>query len=170
MDFEEAYKKFSVPITRLAKKNKGYFNFVSEEDITQEMFIHLWHEYQNGKFQDKTDSYIVQSLWFCSKNYIRKKVRKKLFLSLDDPVDGGEATLKDIIPDHSPSPTDTLENKMLIQEMMNNGLTKREKEVLGLCLEGCNLREIGKRLAISHVMAFKIRGSIQRKIRLEYKN
>jgi RNA polymerase sigma factor (sigma-70 family) len=170
MDFEPAYKKFLVPITKLAKKSRRYTGFINEEDIAQEMLIHLWREYQNGEFQDKTDSYIIQSLWFCSKNYIRKKIGKRLFLSLDDPIDGEEVTLKDIIPDHSSSPAEILESKMSIQRMTNSGLTKREEEVLNLCLEGCNLREIGKRLAISHVMVFKIRGKIQRKIRSGYKN
>ena len=170
MDFEEIYDKFSVPITRLARKSRGYSNFINEEDVTQEMLIHLWQEYQNGKFQDKTDSYIIQSLWFCSKNYIRKKAKKRSFLSLDDQIDGEGVSLKDTIKDHSPSPAETVENKILIQEMMDSGLAEREKEVLYLSLEGCNLREIGKTLEISHVMAFKIRESIQRKIRLEYKN
>ncbi|MFA6321097.1 MAG: sigma-70 family RNA polymerase sigma factor [Candidatus Omnitrophota bacterium] len=170
MDFDPAYKKFLVPITKLAKKSRGYASFIDEEDLTQEMLIHLWREYQNGKFQDKTDSYIIQSLWFCSKNYIRKKIGKRLFLSLDNPLDGEEITLKDSISDNSPTPTEILESKMFVQRMADSGLTKREEDVLNLCLEGCNLREIGKRLGISHVMVFKIRKKIQRKVCYEYKN
>ncbi len=164
MEFEAIYKKFSVPITRLAKKSRSYSNFINEEDIAQEMFIHLWQEHRNGKFQDKTDSYIIQSLWFCSKNYLRKKKDRGFFVSLDEPVNGEEITLKDIIPDHSPSFTETLENKMFIQRVIGNGLTEREKEVFNLCLEGYNLREIGERLGISHVRVFKIQKNIREKI------
>lgn len=169
MEFEAIYKKFSVPITRLAKKCRSYSNFINEEDVSQEMFIHLWQEHRDGKLQDKTDSYIIQSLWFCSKNYLRKKKDRGFFVSLDEPVNGEDVTLKDIIPDHSPSFTETLENEMFIQRIRDNGLSKREKDVFNLCLEGCNLREIGERLSISHVRVFKIRKSIREKISLKHK-
>ncbi len=164
MNFEAIYKKFSIPITRLAKKSGSCSKYIDEKDIAQEMFIHLWQECKNGKFQDKTDSYIIQSLWFCSRNYLRKKRDGGFFVSLDDPVNGEETILKDIIPDNSPPFTERLENKMFVRGMINNGLTKREKEVFSLCLEGYNLRGIGEKLGISHVRVFKIQKNIRKKI------
>lgn len=169
MEFEAVYKKFSVPISRLAKKSRSYSNFINEEDISQEMFIHLWEGYRNGKFQDKTDSYIIQSLWFCAKNYLRKKMNRGIFLSLDEPVNEEGIALRDIIPDQSPSFTDTLENELFIQSIRDNGLSKQEKEVFNLCLEGYNLRAIGEKLGISHVRVFKIKESVRRKIWLKHK-
>jgi len=164
MNFEAIYKKFSIPIAKLAKKSRSYSNFIDEKDIAQEMLLHLWQECRSGKFQDKTDSYIIQSLWFCSRNYLRKKRDRGSFVSLDESVNGEGITLKDIIPDDSPPFTEELENKMFIQRVRNNGLTKREKEVFTLCLEGYNLRSIGKRLGISHVRVFKIRRNLREKI------
>lgn len=169
MEFEAIYKKFSVPIIKLAKKCRSYSNSINEEDMAQEMCIHLWQEHINGKLQDKTDSYIIQSLWFCAKNYLRKKRDRGILVSLDEPVHGEDIFLRDIIPDQSQSFTKTLENEMFIQRIRNNGLSKREKEVFNLCLEGCNLREIGVRLGISHVRVFKIKESVRRKIWLKHK-
>jgi len=54
-------------------------------------------------------------------------------------------------------------SKMLIEKINNNGLTKREKEVFNLGLEGLTTREIGGRLGISHVMVVKLKGKIRDK-------
>ena len=164
MEFETIYNKFSVIINKLAKKSRGYSNFVNEEDISQEMRIHLWEEYENGNISDKTDSYIIQGLWFCSKNYLRKKIDRGVLVSLDEPVDDNGATLKDIVPDNSSSFIEKMESKMLIQELRGNaGLTEREKEVLDLCLDGYDLREIGKKIGVSYVRVFKIKKNILKK-------
>lgn len=168
MEFEAVYKKFYLHIIRLVRKAGNYAGLLNEEDMIQEMSIHLWHGYKDGKFQDKTDSYVIQSLWFCLKNCRRKKMNRKLSVSLDEPVTDEGLTLKDIVPDPSPLFTETLENEMFIEKIRNNGLTKREKEVFNYCLQGYNLREIGRKLGISHVGVFKIRESMRRKIRLEY--
>ena len=52
---------------------------------------------------------------------------------------------------------------MLIEEILNDGLTRREKEVFCLALEGLTTREIGSRLGISHVRVVKLKGKIRDK-------
>jgi len=43
---------------------------------------------------------------------------------------------------------------------MNNGFSKREKDVFGLLLEGYTVREAGGKLGISHVMVVKLKNKI----------
>lgn len=163
MEFKAIYKKFSIPITRLAKKSRSYSNFIDEKDIAQEMIIHLWEEWRSGRFKNKTDSYVLNNLWFYSQNYLRKKKEKVVLVSLYEPVGRKGTPLENIILDNSPSFIEVLENKIFIQKIKNNGLTKREEEVFSLRLEGYRLREIGERLGISHVRVFKIQESIRKK-------
>ncbi|MDD4899076.1 MAG: LuxR C-terminal-related transcriptional regulator [Candidatus Omnitrophica bacterium] len=60
---------------------------------------------------------------------------------------------------------DYLDSKIFVEKMQNNGLTKKEKAILPLCLEGLTTRQIGKRLGISHVMVVKLKSHIREKYR-----
>ena len=50
---------------------------------------------------------------------------------------------------------DYLNDKLLAETIRNNGLTKREKELLSLCAQDLTTRQIGQRLGISHVSVLK---------------
>jgi DNA-binding CsgD family transcriptional regulator len=47
---------------------------------------------------------------------------------------------------------------------MNNGFSKREKDVFGLLLEGYTVREAGEKLGISHVMVVKLKNRLINKV------
>ena len=60
---------------------------------------------------------------------------------------------------------DDVHAKVIIDQINNNGLTSREKEVFHLALEGLTTREIGRRLGVSHVMVVKLQKKIRGKCR-----
>lgn len=130
--------------------------------------MHLWMDYKEGRLSDKTDSYILQGCSFHLRNYIRKNYDKAKLTSLENMTnEEGEGfdldnvlSLKD-----SESCFEVIHCKMLIEEINNNGLTKREKEVFRLTLEGLTTREIGIRLGVSHVRVVKLKGRIRDKCR-----
>jgi RNA polymerase sigma factor (sigma-70 family) len=155
MRFEELIENFSPLLRRMAKRFKGNLRFLDEEDLTQEMLCHLWEQWNNEKLEDKTFSYIAQGCWFHLQNYLRKIRDKVNWVSLDELQS---------FPDSSSLPLEVVERKIMIQEIRGNGLTSREREVFNLWLEGYTVREIGKRLRISHVRVVKIENNIRRKV------
>jgi DNA-directed RNA polymerase specialized sigma subunit len=56
-----------------------------------------------------------------------------------------------------------LNDKMLSETILNNGLSKREKDILIFLSKGFTMREIGSFLGVSHVRVVKIVGSIREK-------
>ena len=69
-------------------------------------------------------------------------------------------TLKENLPSGVESLDKTVDKKMLVDYIMNNGFSKREKDVFGLLLEGYTVREAGGKLGISHVMVVKLKNKI----------
>jgi RNA polymerase sigma factor (sigma-70 family) len=155
MKFEELLENFSPLLKRMAKRFKGNLRFLDEEDLVQEMLFHLWKQWKSGKCEDKTFSYIAQSCWFYLQNYLRRFRDKVSWVSLDELQS---------FPDKSSPPLEVVERKIIIERIRGNGLTIREKEVFNLWLDGCTVREIGKRLRISHVRVVKIENNIRRKV------
>ena len=83
--------------------------------------------------------------------------------SLDEPIarEGPDIIyLKDIIPDTVESPLQRLNCKLIVDDLMHNGLRSREKEVVSLLYKGLTLREAAEALGISHVRVFKIKQAI----------
>ncbi len=168
MPFEELFKRISPILKRIAYKLNGRFTFFNEDDLYQEAMSYLWVDYKHGKLSDKTDSYILQGCYFHLKNYIRKNYEKADLISLENMVseEGETFDLDNILSLEDPESSFEIINcKMLIEEINNNGLTKREKEVFCLALEGLTTREIGSRLGISHVRVVKLKGKIKDKCR-----
>lgn len=166
MRFEELINRLSPKLKGIAYKLNGHFSFFNEEDLYQEALLHLWLEFIAGELRDKTDSYILQGCHFHLKNYIRKNYDKVNLISLENITneEGEVFGLDNILSlEDSGSCFDLINCKMLIEKINNNGLTKREKEVFCLALEGLTVREIGQRLGISHVRVVKIRSNIKRK-------
>jgi len=165
MTFEELVKRLSPKLKRITYKLNGHFFFFNEEDLYQEALIHLWQDFCLGKLDNKTDSYILQGCYFHLKNYIRKTRDKSNLVSLNAMIEKEGSNLEEILClENSKSCLVDLENNILIQEIQNNGLTQREKEVFFLSLEGLTTREIGKKLGISHVMVIKIKKTLRMKL------
>ncbi len=167
MTYEQLVKKISPTLKRITYRLKGRFCAFDHDDLFQEALIRLWEDFGLGKLADKTDSYILQGCYFHLKNYIRKHYPKASLLSLESAVneDGqsGDDTDRRFRIKHEDSLLDTVHCKMLLETIQNNGLTKREKEVFSLGLEGLTTREIGGRLGISHVRVVKLRKTMREK-------
>ncbi|MFQ5866525.1 MAG: sigma-70 family RNA polymerase sigma factor [bacterium] len=148
---------------RFTHAHQRWAGFIDEDDLMQEMSLHLWKKWKQGELEGKTESYLLQSCWFHLQNYLRTVDDKGEIISFDEPIDSEETTLGEIIPDNSQHLPELINWKIIIEKMRTNGLTKREKEVFALCLEGYTLREIGKRLDISFVRVSKIQKHICKK-------
>ena len=159
MIVKELIKELDCELKAIAfKLARQYRNFDSD-DFLQEMYLYLWENFKEHSGEGITKSYILQGCWFHLKNFIRTSKNKFSHASLDY----SEGCLGDIIPEEYESYT-SLDFKVAVSEVMNNGLSKREKKVFTLSLEGYTLREIGEQLKVSHVMVYKIKNSIKKKV------
>jgi len=164
MDFENILVNLNLKLRRIACKLNGHLRFIDEDDLVQEMYIHLWKMQEQGELEGKTDSYLLQSCWFHIKNYLRVIDKRIEIVSLDEPIDNSETTFAEIIPDSYQHFYETVEWGIMSDKIRKIVLTKREKEVLTLLLEGYTFREIGKILGISFVMVSKIKSNICKKL------
>jgi len=166
MSFEELTKKLSPTVKRITYKLNGRYRSFSHDDLYQEALLHLWNDFNAGKLEDKTDSYILQGCYFYLKNYIRKVNERPNVISLDMAVgDGEDVSLEEILYLKFATQEDCrnfLHVKFLAEAIQNNGFSSREKRILMFLKEGLTTRDIGKRIGVSHVsvvkMVAKIRG------------
>jgi len=166
MSFEQLIKKISPKLKGIIYRLGGRFSGFADDDLYQEAMIHLWEEFDRKTLQDKTDSYILQGCYFYLKNYMRKFAPKLRYANLECLENSEEegAFLDPLLNIASrESVFDTVYCNMLIEQIRNNGLTKREKDVFNSALEGLTVREIGARLGISHVRVVKLRKSMSQK-------
>lgn len=163
--FEAFLAKLDGAMRRLVRRFQGNgYSWFDEEDLLQELRQHLWQRFRQGDFEDKPTSYIITSCRFQLQNYLRKQRRAPETLSLDAPINGSGSSLLEVIEPYAPS-EETLDARILINEIRNNGLTRREKEVFEELLTGRTTREIGSRIGISHVRVVHIRAQIVAKYR-----
>jgi RNA polymerase sigma factor (sigma-70 family) len=174
MSFDDLVKRITPilrKITHKLNKLNGYDPVINEEDLFQEALIHLWVNFEADKLLDKTDSYILQGCYFHLRNYLRKNQNEADLLSLDNP-DNGDTLLNELSErqeilflSDSASSGSPLQAKLLVETLLQEDvLTKREKEVLSLYREGLTVREIGKRLGISHVRVIQLKNKIKNKL------
>lgn len=164
MSFENLAKRISPTIKRIAHKMNGHYTFFNDEDLYQEAMLHLWIDYKKGVLGDKTDSYILQGCYYHLKNYIRKTKDNTIFVSLSSPIGEDGTLMEDILQLNDIDEQACLDSKIDIEAAEDKYLTKREKQVLCYFMEGMSMREIGRKIGISHVMVLKIRNKIKDKL------
>ena len=164
MKFEELYKRVSPRLKRIANFYNGRSSFFDRDDLYQEMASHLWNNFKNGVPEGLNDTYIIKGCEFHILNYMRKEKEKVYKVSLEQPLNENGDTLKEILSDNSESLDKNVDKKMLVDYIMNNGFSKREKDVFGLLLEGYTVREAGGKLGISHVMVVKLKNRLIKQV------
>ncbi|MFA5145880.1 MAG: sigma-70 family RNA polymerase sigma factor [Candidatus Omnitrophota bacterium] len=163
--FERIYERLSPTLKRICHRLNGHFSFFNDDDLLQEAAINLWLLFRLGKLADKTDSYMLQGCYFHLKNYIRTAMDRVDLTSMNRLAEDGDSTLEDLIASGDTALEDHVNASLLKERVGGAGLTEREKDVLSLSLDGLTVREIGKRMGISHVMVIKIRKAIRNKCR-----
>jgi RNA polymerase sigma factor (sigma-70 family) len=166
MEFEKLVKKLTPKLKAIAYKLNRRFTFFNDEDLFQEALVHLWEENAADKLADKTDSYILQGCYFHLQNYIRTAKDKFTSFSLElhraDDNEHYEEPLE-LKDERSGDYFERLNREMIVEVIRNNGLTGREKELLPFFAEGLTVREIGKRVGVSHVSILKMKEEIRKK-------
>lgn len=158
MTFENIIQRVSPKLKSIARNLNGRHSFIDEEDLFQEALIYLWNNSSAGKWNDKTDSYILQGCYFYLKNYLRKTEDKFKQVSLHDLTDEEAGLFSDA------RLINGMESSEVEEMLQGGGLTKREKQVLAFLSEGLTVRAIGKKIGVSHVMIIKIKGTLRRKL------
>ena len=164
MDFEGVIKKFSPMVRRIAYKLSNRYRFFNYDDFYQEAILYLWCVFRQDKLADKTDSYILQGCYYYLKNHIRTSIDKASISSLNEILEGGDNSLEELISDTAAKNIIEDIDEVLIKEYAHEHLDSREKKIFDLSYEGFTVREIGKRLKISHVMVVKIRRRLKARV------
>lgn len=163
-EFRILIEQLRPSLNRLAARNR-FLGCIDRDDLYQEALINLWNRIQGNEFKDKTRGYIIKSCYFHIQNYIRTHKVNNRLVSIDEPLyynddAGGTLSLKDILEDNKSSFFEDLNSKLIVDGILNNGLSKREKDVARYLYQGLNLREIAKKIGISHVGVLKIKKNI----------
>ena len=164
MEFELIRTKIDSRLRAITHKLSRWSVLMSEDDLYQEALLHLWNRYQAGELEDKNESYIAQSCYFHLRNCLRTIEKKVSLRSLSEGNSDDGYELEDILSlTTQESSYEYIDARLVVDSLMNNGLTRREKEVCALFLEGLTVRQIGERLGISHVRVVKIKNNIKSK-------
>ena len=163
MFFKILHEKVKSRLKMIARKHSRRLLSADEDDLYQEMCIHLWDKFKNGVPEGINESYIVRGCEFHLLNYLRKGKEAMTVVSLEEPISEDGSTLKDLLPEEREPVDSYVERKIVIEEIKKNGFTKREKEVFSFLLDGYTVRETGKALGISHVMVVKFKRRIVEK-------
>lgn len=168
-NFESILRKISPVLKRITYRLNGHYSHFGHDDLYQEALLHLWNDYNAGKLNDKTDSYILQGCYFYLKNYIRKESPRRKIVSIDAFVDEeGRKTFEESLSEKGDSSApyfDELNDKLIAETIRNNGFTDKEKYILSLFSEGLTTRDIGKRMGTSHVSIVKLMSRLRRECR-----
>ena len=160
MDFKTLFQKVSPKLKAIAKNQYFFSPLIDKDDLYQEMCIHLWVNFSDGLPSGINEAYVIQGCRFYLLNYIRKNYPHVRIISLEEPLNEDGCTLKDILPDRKEPLRKSLDRKLTIIDIKNNGFTKREKQVFLLLLDGYTTREVGARLGISHVRVIKLKQNL----------
>ena len=162
MDFETFIKRLEPKLKAISHKVNIRYTFCDEDDFLQEARLFLWQGYSRGEVQDKTDSYVLQSVYYFLRNYIRKSCKSvdQASVSMNYEIDDKGTELGETMSAGTTGIDDSVEIFMLLdrtEEKFNDS----EKKVFYNKIEGYTTREIGSKLGVSHVMVVKIEKSIR---------
>jgi RNA polymerase sigma factor (sigma-70 family) len=169
MGFSELFRKIEHKLRFLARKYKTMCSYFDEEDLYQEMCSYLWRTFKDGVPSHLNDTYIIRGCEFHILNYLRKEKEKIIKMSLEQELNEEGGTLKDILASREEAMDNYLDKKLTIDYIMNNGFSRREKEVFSLLIKGYTVREAGRVLGISHVMVVKLKASLVKKYQRDIK-
>ena len=164
MGFDELYDRVSPRLKRIANFYNGRSSSFDRDDLYQEMAGHLWNNFKNGVPEELNDAYIIKGCEFHILNYMRKEREKVYKVSMEAPINENGDTLRQTLSDGAESLDRKVDKKMLVDYIMNNGFSNREKGVFKLLLEGYTVREAGEKLGISHVMVVKLKSKLISKV------
>jgi len=165
VNYDELYKKISPKLKRIARKHNGHGLFIDEDDLYQEMCIYLWDHYKDGMPTDVNESYVAKGCEFHILNYIRKNRNSASFVSMEQPLNDNGDMPGDVIAATTKPMDELLDKEITMDEIRNNGFSKKEKAVFFLLVEGRTAREVGERLHISHVMVLKYKKKLIKDMR-----
>jgi RNA polymerase sigma factor (sigma-70 family) len=161
MSFEELVRRISPVLQRITQRLNGRFTFMDHNDLYQEAVLQLWIDFQGGRLEAKTDSYVLQGCYFHLKNYIRKTQDSVALVSLSAMMDEESGRLEELMEADEMVAIDYVDGKMQVEALLEEGLSERERDVLAFSMEGMTTREIGEKLGISHVAVVKVRNRIR---------
>lgn len=160
MDFQTLFKRIEPHIRFIARRYRRSSPLCEQDDLYQEICLYLWQTFKESIPQGMNDTYIVKGCEFHILNFLRKKREKTPIYSIDEPLSENGGTLRELLPDTGVGVDEVVERRLAFNEIRNNQLRRREKEVIEFLLEGCTVREIGKRIGTSHVAVVKIKKRI----------
>jgi RNA polymerase sigma factor (sigma-70 family) len=167
LTFETLVRRLSPTLKSIAHRLNGHLSYSDDQDLFQEGLLHLWTRFISGDLSDKTDSYILQGCYYHLRNYIRKTRDRGVLLSLSGGAEDDGPGLEESLVAQDMAPDGDVDGNLQVEEIVESGMSQREKEVLLFSLEGMTTREIGTRLGVSHVSVVKIRNRIkERYVRL----
>ncbi|MFC1806825.1 sigma-70 family RNA polymerase sigma factor [Candidatus Omnitrophota bacterium] len=160
MNFNELFKRLDTRLRKIAKIYGNRCALANEDDIYQEMCIHLWERFKDGLPEDMNESYAAKSCEFHILNYIRVKKDKAILMSTELPIGDYGYTLGETLVCDSEDIDRVADRGLTFEKIMSNGFTAKEKKVLVLLLKGYTARDAAKELGVSHVMIVKYKKSI----------
>lgn len=160
--FETLVRRLSPTLKAIAHRLDGRLSFADDQDLFQEGLLHLWTQFTAGNLSDKTDSYVLQGCYYHMRNYVRKTRDKAILMSMSGTPEGEDFTLEESLAGQDLSTQNDVDETLHIEAIVESGMSRRERDVLLLSLEGMTTREIGSRLGVSHVSVVKTRNRIKK--------
>jgi RNA polymerase sigma factor (sigma-70 family) len=151
--FEETLDRLRPVLLRIAHRTATRDTLLDPEDRYQEMVAHLWRLWRNGAVEAHRPSYVLQNCRYALLNRCRALRR-----SPGAEADGAWETVSE--DRRRPRPRaaipDVVHDRVLVADMLSDGLSTREKAVVKLRREGLTLRETADAIGASHVWVLKL--------------
>lgn len=140
-----------------------YFQYLHNDDMTQEAFIGLWKACRTWnpgigtKFSSYASRVILNEIRMA---YRRERHSEFIMISLDDDIPDAEGlTVADMIED----PNGNIEDSGVFLKDFMSRLTAKEKAVVEMLVQGFTQRGIGAKLGFSQSYCSRIKTSIRNK-------
>ena len=160
MDYSEIVDRLSPALRRTSRGLSRPGGGADPEDLFQEGLIWLWEGLRRGTLDRLSDAYILGG---CRFHLMNRRRRESLRRRREVPLPAvGELPAPDTV--------ETTDRKFLVAEMLSDGLSRAEKEVVRLRYEGNTVREVGARLGLSHVRVVQLQKSVRAKWGRRYRD